>query len=175
MGEAPSCPRSHLLNQTGHSQSPSVGVAGMEVCEKVVFWPSATDPLPSYLQDQVTTQQLYCLALCNRRDVPSLRSLTGEHLPLLRNIRAQAAKVRREIMDVNYWLPLRTLTLCMALGGLEPLRGSRQRAPHVCPLPAQLLPLPRPRHPRQVVGRRDLSGQGPPPGRHHRSVTDRQQ
>ena len=31
-------------------------------------------------------KDLYCLAICHRRDVRSLRDLTAEHLPLLRNI-----------------------------------------------------------------------------------------
>ncbi len=30
---------------------------------------------------------MYCVAICQRRDVASLRELRGEHLPLLRNMR----------------------------------------------------------------------------------------
>ena len=32
-------------------------------------------------------RDLYCLAICHRRDIRSLRDLTAAHLPLLRNIR----------------------------------------------------------------------------------------
>jgi len=51
-----------------------------------------TDPkdgfifLPDMKWDQETTSDLYCQAIANRRDLPTLRSLTSEHLPLLRNI-----------------------------------------------------------------------------------------
>jgi m7GpppX diphosphatase len=32
---------------------------------------------------------MYCVAICHRRDIPSLRELRAEHLPLLRNMRDQ--------------------------------------------------------------------------------------
>lgn len=39
---------------------------------------------------------LYCLAMCRRRDIRSLRDLTPEHLPLLRNIRDKSlAEIER--------------------------------------------------------------------------------
>ena len=46
------------------------------------------------VQDGVTAQQLYCLVICHRRDIACLRSLTADHVPLLRNIRDKATKVR---------------------------------------------------------------------------------
>lgn len=41
---------------------------------------------------QVQHEQLYCVALCMRRDVGSLRDLRAEHLPLLENIQRQACQ-----------------------------------------------------------------------------------
>ncbi len=35
-------------------------------------------------------EQLYCIALCHRRDISSLRDLTEQHLPLLQNMRSKA-------------------------------------------------------------------------------------
>jgi m7GpppX diphosphatase len=37
-------------------------------------------------RDHDAVKDLYCLAICHRRDIRSLRDLKGEHLPLLRNI-----------------------------------------------------------------------------------------
>ena len=42
--------------------------------------------LPDMKWDQGTLTNLYCLAIVNRRDIISLRCLTAEHLPLLKNI-----------------------------------------------------------------------------------------
>jgi m7GpppX diphosphatase len=36
---------------------------------------------------QVQPEQMYCVAICHRRDVASLRELRAQHLPLLRNMR----------------------------------------------------------------------------------------
>lgn len=33
---------------------------------------------------------MYCIALCHRRDISSLRDLTEQHLPLLHNMRSKA-------------------------------------------------------------------------------------
>ena len=58
--------------------------------ERIIF--EDTDPsngfilLPDMKWDQGTLTDLYCLAIINRRDITSLRSLTSEHLPLLHNI-----------------------------------------------------------------------------------------
>jgi hypothetical protein len=52
---------------------------------------------PDMKWDQTQLDGLYCLAICHRRDVRSLRDLNAAHLPLLRNIRAKslaAIKVR---------------------------------------------------------------------------------
>lgn len=49
-----------------------------------------------------STKHLYCLALCHRRDVSSLRSLQGDaHLPLLRRIRDQGYKTIEEVYGVK--------------------------------------------------------------------------
>ncbi|GAX79150.1 hypothetical protein CEUSTIGMA_g6590.t1 [Chlamydomonas eustigma] len=55
---------------------------------------------PDMKWDKTTTQQLYCLVLCNRRDILNLRSLTAEHLPLLYNIKKQAAQVIQDRFGV---------------------------------------------------------------------------
>ena len=49
---------------------------------------------PDLKWDQAQPQNLYCIGLCHRRDVRSLRDLRAEHLPLLRNMRAKGLKVR---------------------------------------------------------------------------------
>eukprot|EP00242_Pyramimonas_sp_CCMP2087_P014524 CAMPEP_0198197488 /NCGR_PEP_ID=MMETSP1445-20131203/1092_1 /TAXON_ID=36898 /ORGANISM="Pyramimonas sp., Strain CCMP2087" /LENGTH=301 /DNA_ID=CAMNT_0043866787 /DNA_START=65 /DNA_END=970 /DNA_ORIENTATION=- len=45
---------------------------------------------PDLKWDQVHPESLYCLAICHRRDIRSLRDLTSAHLPLLTNMRAKA-------------------------------------------------------------------------------------
>eukprot|EP00744_Colponema_vietnamica_P006985 GILI01010088.1.p1 GENE.GILI01010088.1~~GILI01010088.1.p1 ORF type:complete len:333 (+),score=51.77 GILI01010088.1:56-1054(+) len=47
--------------------------------------------LPDLKWDQVTLTEMYCLAICHKLDIGSLRDLTREHLPLLKNI-LQAGK-----------------------------------------------------------------------------------
>jgi m7GpppX diphosphatase len=52
---------------------------------------------PDMKWDQTQLNGLYCLAICHRRDVRSLRDLNASHLPMLRNIRDKslaAIKVR---------------------------------------------------------------------------------
>ena len=92
---------------------------------------------------------LYCLAICHRRDVRSLRDLTAAHLPLLRHILAKGRE-----------------TMCGRLrrgGG----RAARLRA-----LPAAVLPLPRPLH--APPQRPRLPGRAcTPPRRHHRRARGR--
>ena len=44
-------------------------------------------------QDQQQVDQLYCLAICHRRDVACLRDLSADHLPLLENVRDKGSKV----------------------------------------------------------------------------------
>lgn len=43
-----------------------------------------------------STRDLYCLGLCHRRDVRSLRDLRGEHLPMLRAMAETGRRVIRE-------------------------------------------------------------------------------
>ncbi|XP_043085186.1 m7GpppX diphosphatase [Puntigrus tetrazona] len=45
--------------------------------------------LPDFKWDQKQLQDLYLIAIVHRRDVKSLRDLTSEHLPLLKNIRSK--------------------------------------------------------------------------------------
>lgn len=47
---------------------------------------------PDLKWDQQQTTSLYCLATCHTTQVKSLRDLTAEHLPLLRNIRTKCCK-----------------------------------------------------------------------------------
>lgn len=47
---------------------------------------------PDLKWDQKQTEGLYCIALCNRRDLKSLRDLTSQHISLLKNIRDKACK-----------------------------------------------------------------------------------
>jgi len=42
--------------------------------------------LPDLKWDQAQVEQLYCVAIVRRRDVKSIRDLTSEHLPLLKNV-----------------------------------------------------------------------------------------
>eukprot|EP00891_Asterochloris_glomerata_P004472 jgi/Astpho2/4472/e_gw1.00067.224.1_t len=48
---------------------------------------------PDLKWDQAQVTGLYCVAICHRRDVRSLRDLRAEHLPLLLNIRQKGAQV----------------------------------------------------------------------------------
>lgn len=43
---------------------------------------------------------LYFLAICNRRDLKSLRDLTADHLPLLRNIKEKTLVSNSYIFNV---------------------------------------------------------------------------
>ena len=87
--------------------------------------------------------ELYCLGLCHRRDVRSLRDLRGEHLPMLRAMLRKG----REIAAETYGVPTESLR-CRAL-------------------PAAVLPLPRALHARRRGLRRE-HGASAPAGRHHR-------
>lgn len=51
---------------------------------------------PDLKWDQVQTEQLYCVAICHRRDIRSLRDLRREHLPLLQNIKSSATQAVQE-------------------------------------------------------------------------------
>ena len=46
-------------------------------------------------------KDLYCLAICHRRDIRSLRDLTAEHLPLLRHILDAGVRVVCETYGVE--------------------------------------------------------------------------
>lgn len=52
--------------------------------------------LPDLKWDGKTLEQLYLLALVRPRGIKSLRDLTGEHLPLLRNIKERGTEAIRE-------------------------------------------------------------------------------
>ena len=46
-------------------------------------------------------RDLYCLAICHRRDVASMRDLRAKHLPLLRHILAEGSRVIHETYGVR--------------------------------------------------------------------------
>lgn len=48
--------------------------------------------LPDFKWDQKQLNDLYLIAIVHRRDIKSLRDLTAQHLPLLRNIRQKGEK-----------------------------------------------------------------------------------
>ncbi|XP_058061355.1 m7GpppX diphosphatase [Anopheles bellator] len=52
--------------------------------------------VPDLKWDGKTVEQLYLLALVRRRDIRSLRDLTAEHLPLLRNVQARGISAIEE-------------------------------------------------------------------------------
>ncbi|EFJ48855.1 hypothetical protein VOLCADRAFT_109749 [Volvox carteri f. nagariensis] len=62
---------------------------------------------PDMKWDQKQVDQLYCLAIVHRRDVPCLRSLDISHLPLLENIRDRGSKA---IWD-KYGVPQNSLRI----------------------------------------------------------------
>lgn len=73
---------------------------------------------------------LYLIALIQRRDVKSLRDLTGEHLPLLKNI-LQEGKVSARAADAWAAALLWSLPeLPSSWGGCEPSSG--KEPPAVC-------------------------------------------
>jgi m7GpppX diphosphatase len=57
--------------------------------------------LPDFKWNLHSIRDLYCLVLCMRRDIRTLRDLRAEHLPLLRNIRDSTAKFIAERFDVQ--------------------------------------------------------------------------
>jgi len=66
-------------------------------------WTTHPDPKTTPRSEwlgHASVRDLYCLGLCHRRDIRSLRDLRAEHLPLLR---AMAAK-GRELMRQTYGL-----------------------------------------------------------------------
>ncbi|KAL4660648.1 m7GpppX diphosphatase [Arapaima gigas] len=52
--------------------------------------------LPDFKWDQMQLDNLYLIAIVHRRDVKSLRDLTSEHLPLLRNIEEKGKNAIKE-------------------------------------------------------------------------------
>ncbi|DBB03654.1 TPA: hypothetical protein ACH3X3_010981 [Trebouxia sp. C0006] len=48
---------------------------------------------PDLKWDQKQKEGLYCIVLCNRRDLKSLRDLTADHVTMLKNIKQKACKV----------------------------------------------------------------------------------
>eukprot|EP00287_Rhodomonas_sp_CCMP768_P013040 CAMPEP_0196745176 /NCGR_PEP_ID=MMETSP1091-20130531/60456_1 /TAXON_ID=302021 /ORGANISM="Rhodomonas sp., Strain CCMP768" /LENGTH=299 /DNA_ID=CAMNT_0042091889 /DNA_START=67 /DNA_END=966 /DNA_ORIENTATION=- len=65
-------------------------IDGEKEVERVLFRDDDADTgfilLPDMKWDQESVSSLYCLAIVTRRDLLSLRSLSAQHLPLLRNI-----------------------------------------------------------------------------------------
>ena len=59
--------------------------------------------LPDLKWDQDQVEQLYCVAIARRRDIGSLRDLTTEHLPLLKNIMDSSCS----IIKVRFHSPTR--------------------------------------------------------------------
>mmetsp|Transcript_8488 Transcript_8488/g.24332 ORF Transcript_8488/g.24332 Transcript_8488/m.24332 type:complete len:319 (+) Transcript_8488:141-1097(+) len=57
--------------------------------------------LPDLKWDQTQVQNLYCIAIAHRRDIRSLRDLTAEHLPLLRNIQKLGCETIQEKFGVG--------------------------------------------------------------------------
>eukprot|EP00823_Brevimastigomonas_motovehiculus_P003073 TRINITY_DN183_c2_g1_i1.p1 TRINITY_DN183_c2_g1~~TRINITY_DN183_c2_g1_i1.p1 ORF type:complete len:375 (-),score=143.68 TRINITY_DN183_c2_g1_i1:194-1318(-) len=51
--------------------------------------------------DRKSMLNLYCLAMCLRRGIRSMRDLTGKHLPLLKNIREKCLKAVGEQYNVS--------------------------------------------------------------------------
>mmetsp|Transcript_26903 Transcript_26903/g.63855 ORF Transcript_26903/g.63855 Transcript_26903/m.63855 type:complete len:236 (-) Transcript_26903:574-1281(-) len=70
---------------------------GKAEVERVIFMDDNLDSgfvlLPDLKWDQIQANQLYCVAIAQRRDVRSLRDLTAQHLPLLENIIKQGSAV----------------------------------------------------------------------------------
>lgn len=56
---------------------------------------------PDLKWDQAQKESLYCVAICHSQKVRSLRDLTAEHLPLLRNIRDKASEAIRDKFGVQ--------------------------------------------------------------------------
>mmetsp|Transcript_55576 Transcript_55576/g.136212 ORF Transcript_55576/g.136212 Transcript_55576/m.136212 type:complete len:297 (+) Transcript_55576:152-1042(+) len=56
---------------------------------------------PDMKWDQKSIGDLYCLAIVNRRDIPSLRALTPEHVPLLRNVYKKGCACMKEKYGVD--------------------------------------------------------------------------
>ena len=64
--------------------------------------PCTADPeLRASWRGHTAVQDLYCLAICHRRDIRSLRDLTAEHLPLLRGILDQGVRTLCETYGVE--------------------------------------------------------------------------
>jgi len=63
--------------------------------------------LPDSKWNRVDVRSLYCLALANKRGLSSVRDLTAEHLPLLKNIKESSCKAvgeRYNISGNQLWL-----------------------------------------------------------------------
>mmetsp|Transcript_15624 Transcript_15624/g.47127 ORF Transcript_15624/g.47127 Transcript_15624/m.47127 type:complete len:308 (-) Transcript_15624:580-1503(-) len=56
---------------------------------------------PDLKWDQTDVETLYCLAICHSTQIQSLRDLTAEHLPLLRNIRDKGCKALQDKYGVS--------------------------------------------------------------------------
>jgi len=64
--------------------------------------PCTADPqLRASWRGHTAVKDLYCLAICHRRDIRSLRDLTAEHLPLLRRILDQGVRTLCETYGVE--------------------------------------------------------------------------
>ena len=73
---------------------------GKEEAERILL--NDPDPqtgfilLPDIKWDQKTLTDLYLVAICQKRDIRSLRDLTAEHLPLLENIMSKGCQAIRD-------------------------------------------------------------------------------
>ena len=65
-------------------------------CDGAQLFPDA----PNSLMQHECTRTLYCLGLCHRGDIRSLRDLTAEHLPLLRLMREKGTQRVAEVYGV---------------------------------------------------------------------------
>ena len=57
--------------------------------------------LPDLKWDTKTAKKLYLMAIVRRRDIKSIRDLTGEHLQLLRNIKENGCRVIKEQYGID--------------------------------------------------------------------------
>lgn len=57
--------------------------------------------LPDLKWDGKTMKKLYLMAIVRRRDIKSIRDLTGEHLPLLTNIKENGCRVIKERYGID--------------------------------------------------------------------------
>jgi len=87
-----------------HDEDPALGFI-LNVDTKWTSHPNLTATDRADWHHHKSVQWLYCLGICNRRDIPSLRDLTGDHLPLLRAMLSRG----QEAIHKVYGLPANKL------------------------------------------------------------------